>query len=483
MGLLNPKKEQILEDLKKEIFDNIVPDLLYHKYNIKPVQNYNDLVNLETKFKTKGQEAHNLWMKKISPGPQVGAKKIGFDFDGVIHTDVSFPDPNGVRHPRNHNNPNPNPFFKMHNIIKDEYMKGNEIFVITSRHQHSHSLIRNYLNKYGMNFILDDHIIMLNNTPKSNALERYKIQVFYDDSPNYIKNIINNINILPNLETLYLVYPERHNTNNFIEQKIVNHKVINVQSPVGANTISILSYNISWEAMTANDGINHGYNAQFCKKNGWKPNQKWENNKCFDNVNNYIKNKNADIIALQEATYWNKMKWDDKYRSLSYKSGSEDMVTLFNSNKLQFINKIEGDFSSGGRPYQIIEFEHKISKKRIIFVNVHCGHNEMKCISRNSKFQYNLNTIIGGRDSNSLHIIIAGDHNDTYGLGGPIVNGIKFHRDTSRTHTCCDSSGNATNHGAGKYDWILYNKESIQSNVDKIKIASDHLPVYGEISV
>lgn len=653
-GYLSSSEQNKLDELSNWMFDDMIKTLYNHKYDVNTL-NEQQKREIKSEFDTKKQEISQLWNKKE------GIKKIGFDFDGVVHIDVTEPDAKGVRHPLNHDDPNPNPFSQMHDIIKSENSKGNEIFVITARDEKNYDLIRNYLNKNELDFINDDHIILLNNTPKSYALRKYEIQVFYDDSPNYINNIITNIDSLPYLETLYCVYPNKHNDNNFLENKIENHKIINMQQQqseyaiyivpdisesytncypkwgglhisltgfsrhnepqkihnilsnlskqsnnnwnpdtksfskdgkniiipsktlndiseelnkqniknikgpklgsnkygwhirientqiekckefekelisekfnkwiyriiekdqfgnikwskqsypvvklqkvqhqkqlqpqVEQNRISILSYNISWEAMTANDGKPRGYDAGYCRKDGWQSEQKWNNNQCFDNVKNYILNKKADIIALQEATYWEQIQnnLEEKYKTLHHNPAvligklGEDMVTFYNSDKFNFKNKIEHHFNSTGRPYQIIEFEHKLSKNTIIFVNAHCDHKHKQlepCILQNTEFHKNLNTIIAGREHKSLHLIIVGDHNDDYSEGGPIVNGIKLHRDSSKTYTCCDQSSKGSNHFS-KYDWILYNKGNINS-ISELKgiTASDHLPVYGEI--
>lgn len=309
----------------------------------------------------------------------------------------------------------------------------------------------------------------------------------FDNTINIICQVFNNIQT-PITINLY--------------NNVVSQISILVNSITKQNKLSVLSYNISWEAMNANNPtdtkFHNGYDASKCRNTGWAniPKQKWKNNKCFDNVINYINNKNADIIALQEAGTWDAIqtKINNQYSPIHHHSPppnpglpvgpknwpGEDIVTFYNQQKLLLIRHIGSDFDDPGRPYQIIEFKDYATQKIIIFANVHCGHNSNHCISNNQRFKTDLNNII--TQNNDLHIIIAGDHNVNY-LSGPTINKIKFHRDTSTKQTCCDTSGNGTKFDY-KMDWLLYNKNKIQSVSEQINVmASDHLPVYGEITL
>ena len=156
------------------------------------------------------------------------------------------------------------------------------------------------------------------------------------------------------------------------------------------------------------------------------------------------------------------------------------MITLYKSDKLEKMYEILGAFESG-RCYQIIEFRNKISNEPIIFCNIHCGHSRKSCILENSKFGNALINVINGRDQRKLHIIIAGDNNENY--KAPVnIGGIQFNLDTSKDPTCCDIK-DGMNLSKGKYDWLLYNKNQIQSVVDMNgPYYSDHMPVFGKIN-
>ncbi len=148
--------------------------------------------------------------------------------------------------------------------------------------------------------------------------------------------------------------------------------------------ISVISYNISWGAMTGDENdISDRTLAQECKKldkqNPDDPTQ------CLTNVRAILEaRKNTDFIALQEATNWEHIiKGSQKLKNMGYvhhKENNADLCTLYNSDKFKLLGinmgDLKKDFSSGGRPYHILFFKKKIenpnNKNKIyIFINFH----------------------------------------------------------------------------------------------------------------
>ncbi|BCS82862.1 hypothetical protein QLL95_gp1261 [Cotonvirus japonicus] len=137
-------------------------------------------------------------------------KRIGYDFDGVLHNDVGISDREGQRHPYNLKGPyQPN-----HNIIKNityNLSLGYEVYIITARQKNrlNFNTIINHLIKCQLN---PEKITILfsNGQDKTKLLHEYKINSFYEDSYLRINELYNSYKkgLLSDLHNLYLVDPD-----------------------------------------------------------------------------------------------------------------------------------------------------------------------------------------------------------------------------------------------------------------------------------
>ncbi|AQN68046.1 5-nucleotidase superfamily protein [Saudi moumouvirus] len=177
-------------------------------------------------------------------------KNIGYDFDGVLHIDVSKPDEEGQRHPPNLSGPY-RPFNKIINEIINNLNNGDKIFIITARYNRKQNLdsIMNHLNNTKLVNYLDNITILFSGgSDKTKLLRKYKINSFYDDSCLRIKELfISRINgNLPDLTQLYLVYPEK---NSYIKIDKQNYYNFCIDNQIAGNI-----KNIDWNC------INECYN-------------------------------------------------------------------------------------------------------------------------------------------------------------------------------------------------------------------------------
>lgn len=142
---------------------------------------------------------------------------VGFDFDGVIHRNVTKPDKTGQRHPSIPFNKIPqDKFTEIIDLIKF-YKKNNyNCFIITARYSSDKHIVRQTLNNFGIDetIISNDNIITTGDTGgcKNAYLEKYEIYHFYDDSINIFASIkkakLNNK--LKKLKKCYITNPDNN---------------------------------------------------------------------------------------------------------------------------------------------------------------------------------------------------------------------------------------------------------------------------------
>lgn len=142
-------------------------------------------------------------------------RRIGFDFDGVIHTNVHVEDKSGSRNPVDHNKRN-NRCFK---LICDEIRKfvgqGYEIFIITARSSaNSREIIRDNLSHCGItpSMIPDSNIYTIGQNSKADLAIHLRLAKFYDDSIKQINDFIRKGESLPSPFELYHALPEQNDT-------------------------------------------------------------------------------------------------------------------------------------------------------------------------------------------------------------------------------------------------------------------------------
>jgi hypothetical protein len=148
--------------------------------------------------------------------------------------------------------------------------------------------------------------------------------------------------------------------------------------------INVLSWNISWEAMTGTSKPNMEPLVQRCGsilQNNL--------NQCGQNVVNYIDTSplDYDFVAFQEASKWEdiydnsiKLKTMDGY--VHQKQGNSELVTFYDSKKYQLqvfkSGNININKSWSNRPYHILYLTGKSDCQHYIFINLHNEHNLSK---------------------------------------------------------------------------------------------------------
>lgn len=142
---------------------------------------------------------------------------VGFDFDGVIHSDVTPADIDGQRHPNISFYSIPStPFCKILNLIKIYHEHNYNIYIITARSSKSKEIIKKTLDKFGVSkYIPEQNIITTgdyHNGDKTYILDRLNIVDFYDDSIKIFRSIQNakKNNMLHNLQNCYMTIPEKN---------------------------------------------------------------------------------------------------------------------------------------------------------------------------------------------------------------------------------------------------------------------------------
>lgn len=233
--------------------------------------------------------------------------------------------------------------------------------------------------------------------------------------------------------------------------------------------INILSYNISWEAMTGQLHISNNKKKQFlCLNNP---------NNCINNIATFINNFKYDFICLQEASNFNNIYslLNNYYHTnYSYKyenyPNRENIITMWNHNKYHLDRYIYHKFGNWARPFQVLFF-----KEGLCLINVHAGHNVNNNYLTLKKY---LSEIINLDELNKYKLIICGDFNNQLDTTNILGTDIKLWGKNT-TPTCCDFMGYGRVTHA--YDHILSTEKNIVYTVHNIKETSDHLPISATI--
>jgi len=144
-------------------------------------------------------------------------KNVAFDFDGVIHVDVSPTTQSGNRHPTfpYHLPAAPNKFKKIIKLIHKYHHNDYNIYIVTARTSNSKDIIKQTLLNYGVKHLIPDHHLFFTSDidkygDKVSTLENLNICDFYDDSISHFISIYNakKQNKLINLKNCYLTKPE-----------------------------------------------------------------------------------------------------------------------------------------------------------------------------------------------------------------------------------------------------------------------------------
>jgi exonuclease III len=271
------------------------------------------------------------------------------------------------------------------------------------------------------------------------------------------------------------------------------------------NVIKILTWNISWEAMTGQKSPHTGLDGTVCNKGG--------KNVCLENVLNKIIEVNTlneiDFILLQEAEInpeTLKIKLNRKYNYLSYneltKTKKEESIIFYNNTKYNILKQIPWGFYPG-RPFIIALFQKIDTQQNILITNLHGPHGALKDKKTGNTLPNYLDFFdyyrLGGPDIDyngknisknpridltNLPIIIGGDFN--LEIPGPIKIFNQIFSNEGNQLTCCDTkfTGKGMKY---RFDHILINdkltyKKVTYPKVDD-KMYSDHIPVYAEINM
>ena len=138
-------------------------------------------------------------------------RKIAYDFDGVIHTYVGKSNADGQRAALSNN---PETLIKHHSSkiikqIKEYFTRGYTQYILSARIDTWH--IINILRKLQITaeMIPDENVLSAWSDVKWKTLQDKGINEFYDDSCITIYNVQKNRKELPQLDKLYLVFPEK----------------------------------------------------------------------------------------------------------------------------------------------------------------------------------------------------------------------------------------------------------------------------------
>jgi endonuclease/exonuclease/phosphatase family metal-dependent hydrolase len=164
------------------------------------------------------QKRYNRTTKMIG-GPEISRlnkkiddKRIGYDFDGVLHISVSEPDEKGIRYIDNLTGPYI-PYNRIINQIHKQLLNNYIVCIISSRKE---STIEETIQNFLKNTVLEPYIneinviILPDNMNKVDIIKSQNLYSFYDDNCFNIIHIHNAMKngLLPNLEQLVLVKPE-----------------------------------------------------------------------------------------------------------------------------------------------------------------------------------------------------------------------------------------------------------------------------------
>ena len=273
-----------------------------------------------------------------------------------------------------------------------------------------------------------------------------------------------------------------------MKKYIIVNKYANNNQIGGNDNIKILSWNVSWEAMTSN------LTGQFaiCGKSKSK---KSCNHNIITNIYKTIKKFKPDIMGFQEAAKYNDIIDQIDMKIYDYfvnKSDKEYMLTIWNKNLFTLISNYFHEFSSG-RPFCIIILKHMQTDKIICLINIHAGHE--------SNSQENIFNIINKFIANKLdsklekkisRVIMFGDFNrnpfDDKTSNYDIIIGdsvFNLNRMDLKENTCCNIKGITHN---SNYDHVLDSVYTVKRQlINKEKYyaipASDHIMIIGQIKI
>lgn len=183
--------------------------------------------------------------------------------------------------------------------------------------------------------------------------------------------------------------------------------------------INILTWNISWGCMTANQESLQDHTAQALASHCYQLARKYRQPICLQNVCALLDQEKIkhDLIAFQEASNWKKLIQNShrlsKMKSVHSQSSQSEIVSFFNPSKFELKSVSYGEIESG-RPCHLLLLSVLKTHHQLILINVHNskGYSESDLETGLSKLitpkiQSQLQTL-----KKPIPIIVAGDFND-----------------------------------------------------------------------
>ena len=152
-----------------------------------------------------------------------------------------------------------------------------------------------------------------------------------------------------------------------------HYKIVNLNESIiqeGGGNLIVMSYNLSWQAMTS---TNIG-NFKLCTNTG--PQEGICKSNILLNITNNLKEYVPDFATFQEASEHADIiqlfnpKLYDYHTNLSEK---ETMLSLWNKKKFTLANSYDIEFQKG-RPCVILVLKNNKTNKNIALINLHAGH-------------------------------------------------------------------------------------------------------------
>jgi hypothetical protein len=208
--------------------------------------------------------------------------------------------------------------------------------------------------------------------------------------------------------------------------------------------LSCVSYNLFWEIMDYENAV------RLIKIKKDLPKYK---EYLLHNINSVLDYYNPQILCFQEASNFKNIVdlFDHNFDHVVNKSNLENMITIWNKNKIKLISFKSNEFEKG-RPFCIFIFKHKILKYNFMLINIHASHNDDTENALFKPIQNIINTFDNTLLKNIHRVLIVGDFNRnvnneiknklfSYSL---LINKIKyqFHNNNNNKNTCCDMYGN-----------------------------------------
>lgn len=291
--------------------------------------------------------------------------------------------------------------------------------------------------------------------------------------------------------------------------------------------ITVLSYNVCWGCMAANETSENDITAQPLAKRCKGKKAETCTHVCLNNVVSNINNAgDIDLLGLQEATGWHEIYEKMRKPHLGFVHhntetgfGSVQFATFYNSRKFKLLAFKVGDLVAGeGRPYHILFLEKLDTHSKFIVINIHSSHHKkydddisaalsnrlelcVDCRCADNKQWINTEklaaTDLSEMFREEFHIIFMGDTNDHgksnlwkgfHPFTHPALVKYKVQATKMPPKTCCLISRYGPYSHYGDYILISKNLEYLVENIipeyarnDASNPASDHLPVLSVI--